>query len=140
MYYHTLCTLYKKILAELKQSPPGPTLVLEGPKTKITLRVSSNESQFEQLYLKVTLGEFLIPVNKKNSNITVIYNSCTDSNNPQWSCKEVQITLRQMKEGVKFKQMSFDLYRTTRFKLKLVYHLTAIDLAQHSPTTLGKYF
>ncbi|XP_064399225.1 uncharacterized protein LOC135345710 isoform X1 [Halichondria panicea] len=60
-----------------------------------------------------------------------------DSNNPQWSCKEVQITLRQMKEGVKFKQMSFDLYRTTRFKLKLVYHLTAIDLAQHSPTTLG---
>ena len=71
----------------------------------------------------------------------MIYNSCTDSDDPQWRCKEVQITLRQTKGGEEFglfQQMSFDLYRTTRFKL--VYHLTTIELTQHSPTTLSKYF
>ncbi|XP_064405837.1 uncharacterized protein LOC135350906 [Halichondria panicea] len=120
----------------LKQSPPGPTLMIKpGRKTKMTLQVSSNEPQFEVFRLAVRLGSTQIQRNKKNRNITVIYNSCTDSDDPQWSCKEVRITLRQRIKELGFQQMSFDLYNTT----ESLHNLTVIGLfsARESPTRLS---
>ncbi len=122
------------IVTGWEQFPQGPTLVLEGPKTKMTLRVYSNESQFEEVIcLKVSLG-VSIQGNKRTRAITVIYNSCTDSDDPEWSCKEVQITLRRG-ETFGSQQMSFDLYHS----IKLVHHLTEIDLALQSPISHSKY-
>ncbi len=102
----------------------------------MTLRVHSNESQFEVIRLKVSLGMVSIQGNKITPAITVIYNSCTDSDDPEWSCKEVQITIRQMGKRFGFQQMSFDLY----LSIKLVHHLTEIGLAQlQSPISHSKY-
>ena len=117
----------------MEQSPPGPTLVMEEPKTKMTFRVSSNESQFKVLRLAVSLGSSQIQSNVIYPELTVIYNSCTDSNDPQWSCKEVQITLTKEEEEFEFQPMSFDLYH----EIKLLHHLTTIQ--QSPPSLISKY-
>ncbi len=112
-------------------------MIKPGRKTKMILQVSSNEPQFEVFRLAVRLGSTQIQGNKKNRNITVIYNSCTDSDDPQWSCKEVRITLRLRIKELGFQQMSFDLYNTT----ESLHNLTVIELfsARESPTRLSKY-
>ncbi len=99
----------------------------------MTFSVSSNESQFKVLRLAVSLGSSQIQSNVIYPELTVIYNSCTDSNDPQWSCKEVQITLTKGEEEFEFQPMSFDLYH----EIKLLHHLTTIQ--QSLPSLISKY-
>ena len=129
-FIHTL-----KLLADQKQSVVGDTVFLNVDKTKITFKITSNDSSLRNLVLNVAVGKFRVHRKKSQGNYTVTYNSCTDSDQPTWQCMEAQITLWRNEH--EFQNISFSLYNISSFgKVKT---LSTIKLQRHRPpTTTGE--
>ena len=138
MYTGIEVLVYFVLLAGFEQFPKGPMLQIDGSKTKVTYRVSTNETKIQSLKLEATLGESRIQNNGRHDNVTVIYNDCTDSDTPDWLCKECQITFRGTQN---FKNISLDLYKKTNLTVVKVYNLAQNRIVQiERPTIpLGKY-
>ncbi len=135
-YRSIACILYL-LFTVIEQVPEGSVLKIREPKTKMIYRVSLNHTRF-QYELRVKLGTNKIPANEHSVNVTVIYNDCTDSDTPDWLCKECQITFRGKQL---FRNMSFVLYYKHDNKIHRI-NLAKIDIVQAAiakdkiPTTI----
>ncbi len=124
-----------KLLADQEQSPVGDTVFLNVDSTKITFKITSNDSSLRNVVLNVAVGMFRVHQERPRGNYTVTYNSCTDSDQPTWQCMEAQITLWRNEH--EFQNISFSLYNISSFgKVKT---LSTIKLQRHRPpTTTGE--
>ncbi len=125
-----------KLFADEEQIPAGDTVFLNEDRTKITYRITSNDSSLRDVVLNVVIGQFHLPraLHQGQYTVTVIYNSCTDSDRPTWRCMEAQITLWGREH--KFETISFSLYnRSTFVKVKT---LSMVQLQPHQPPTTGE--
>ena len=120
-----------KLLADQELTPAGDTIFLNVDKTKITFRITSNDSYFRNLVLNVVVGTFRVHQERPRGNYTVIYNSCTDSDQPTSWCKEAQITLWRREH--KFQNISFGLYNG------IVEEEILSTVQLQPPTTTGEF-
>ena len=121
-----------KLFADEEQIPAGDIVFLNEDRTKITYRITSNDSSLRDLVLNVVIETIRVHRERHQGQYTVTYNKCTDSDQPTWRCKEAQITLWGREH--KFQTISFSLYK--RFvKVKT---LSTVQLQPHQPPTTGE--
>ena len=99
---------YSHFLAAKEQVPEGDVLnVIPGATSKISYRIWMNVTGYD---LYAGLNETIFNTEgDKQSLLQVIYNSCTDSDQPELMCKEAQVTVIG-KPSMKGSSISFYLY------------------------------
>ena len=99
--YHTLTAI--------QQTPSGDVLeVTRGTTNKVTFRIWLNEPGYS-LYAGFNGITFNSDAGYKSHFLSVVYNSCTDSDRPELDCMEAQVSIRG-KRAFNGSSISFYLY------------------------------
>ena len=124
-------------LAETCQCPDGDTVYLQNTSTKIIFRISSRELVRNTHRLCAVLNSSTITTEIGRTEelpCAVVYNSCTNSDEPEMTCMESQVTI--WGKQVPFKHVSFDLYKGID-KIKRLSTFTLLPLPEGQHYTIN---
>ena len=117
-------------LTDACQCPEGDTAYLRNTSTKIIFRISSEDFVLNTHRLRAVLNNSTITAEIRRTEdlpCAVVYNLCKNSDEPEMTCMESQVTI--WGKQVPVKQVSFDLYKGTD-PIKRLFTFTLLPLPE----------